>query len=233
VRSKYRSDASLIPNGVCDLAVSSSELLEKYALTPHRYIIQVSRLVPEKRQLDLIAAFKAAKLPGWKLVFVGGAHGSQHYANLVHQQSAGDESIVHTGFLPPSEVHELLAHAGIFVLPSSHEGLPISLLEAMKLGTPVLASDIPANREAGGVEANYFQVGDVTALASGILELATLTPEARALVGENLRKACARYDWDLIAGSTLKVLERAAGSRAIVPSKDRRIGARMGESFRR
>jgi glycosyltransferase involved in cell wall biosynthesis len=235
VRSKYHSDASLIPNGVGDLVASNGGLLEKYALTSQRYIIQVSRLVPEKRQLDLIAAFKAAKLPGWKLVFVGGAQGSQHYANLVHQQSAGDDSIVHTGFLPPTEVHELLAHAGIFVLPSSHEGLPISLLEAMKLGTPVLASDIPANRETGVDEASFFPVGDVEMLTSRIRALATLSPGARAAIGENLRKACARYDWDLIAGSTLKVLERAAGtqSRVIVPPPERRIGARMGESFRR
>ncbi len=56
-----------------------------------------------------------------------------------------DDSIVCTGFLTPPDVHQLLSHAGIFALPSSHEGLPIALLEAMKMGIPVLASNIAGN----------------------------------------------------------------------------------------
>lgn len=213
--NKYHREATLIPNGVGDLqpAVSTS-LLEKYGLARNRYIIQVSRLVPEKRQLDLIKAFTAARLPGWKLLLVGGAQGSQRYADLVREHCAGNEAIVNTGFLSPLEVQELLSHAGIFALPSSHEGLPISLLEAMKLGTPVLASDIPANREMGLDEACYFQVGDIETLSVRLRELAEATPEARAIVAQRLRAACVRFDWDIIAESTMQVMRRAAGSPA-------------------
>ena len=236
-RNSYRCDASLIPNGVGDITPAGNlGQLAEHGLTPHRYIIQVSRLVPEKRQLDLIAAFNAARLPGWKLLLVGGAHGSQHYADQVGARCANNDAIVRTGFLPPAKVHELLASAGIFVLPSSHEGLPISLLEAMKLGTPVLASAIPANLEMGLDEASYFRVGDVTTLAASLVELAALTAESRAMIGQRLRNACARYDWDLIAESTLKVLKRAAGeSRAAsrLPFPDRRVAPRMGASYRR
>jgi glycosyltransferase involved in cell wall biosynthesis len=209
VRSTYHRDAHLIPNGVGDMVVTGQGL-EKYGLTPYRYVIQVSRLVPEKRQLDLIAAFKAAKLPGWKLLLVGGAQGSQHYADLVRRACAGNNDIVCTGFLRPTEVHELLAQAGVFALPSSHEGLPISLLEAMKLGTPVLASDIPANLQTGLDPASYFRVGDVAMLATRLGEIAGAAPEERAALGEQLRHACIPYDWDLIAASTMKVIERAA-----------------------
>jgi glycosyltransferase involved in cell wall biosynthesis len=211
-RHKYGREATLIPNGVSEpKGLTTRVLLEKHSLTPQRYIIQVSRLVPEKRQLDLIKAFKAAGLPGWKLLLVGGAQGSQRYADLVRQQIAGDDSIVSTGFLPPPEVQELLMHAGIFALPSSHEGLPISLLEAMKMGTPVVASDIPANREMCLDEASYFRVGDTQALARRLHELAAITAEERALIGKRLIESCARYDWDVIAKSTLEVMERAAG----------------------
>jgi glycosyltransferase involved in cell wall biosynthesis len=216
-RDKYKCAASLIPNGVSEPAqLTSQGLLDKHALTAQRYIVQVSRIVPEKRQLDLIKAFKAAGLPGWKLVLVGGAQGSQRYADLVREQIAGDDSIVNTGFLPPPAVQELLTHAGIFVLPSSHEGLPIALLEAMKLGTPVLASDIPANRELRLDEASYFQVGDTQTLAHLLHELAAITAEERALIAKRLTESCGRYDWDAIAESTLKVLERAAGLAAPV-----------------
>jgi glycosyltransferase involved in cell wall biosynthesis len=211
-RDKYRCTASLIPNGVSEPAqLTAQGLLEKYALAPRRYVIQVSRLVPEKRQLDLIKAFKAAGLQGWKLVLVGGAQGAQRYADLVREQIADNDSIVSTGFLSPPEVQELLMHAGIFALPSSHEGLPIALLEAMKLGTPVLASDISANREMRLDEASYFPVGDTQTLAHRLHELAAITPEERALIAKRLAESCGRFDWDAIAESTLKVLKRAAG----------------------
>jgi glycosyltransferase involved in cell wall biosynthesis len=234
-RSKYHRDASLIPNGVGELLpLTAQEQVAKYGLTAHRYIIQVSRLVPEKRQLDLIAAFNAAQLPGWKLLLVGGAQGSQGYADQVRQQCAGNDAIVSTGFLPPPEVHGLLSSAGMFVLPSSHEGLPISLLEAMKLGTPVLASDIPANLEVGLDQSSYFGVGDVQTLASRLRELAAVTPEVRALMGQRLRNLCERYDWDTIAEATFKVLARASGRRNVaVPLRDRRVAPRLGESYRR
>jgi glycosyltransferase involved in cell wall biosynthesis len=212
---KYHCDATLIPNGVSDLQpVVTKSLLEKYGLTPNRYVIQVSRLVPEKRQLDLIKAFTAARLPGWKLLLVGGAQGSGRYADLVREQCASHEAIINTGFLRPPEVQELLSHAGIFALPSSHEGLPISLLEAMKLGTPVLASDIPANREMGLDETCYFPVGDTETLSERLRELAEATPEARAIIAKRLRAACVRFNWDTIAESTMQVMKRAAGSPA-------------------
>jgi glycosyltransferase involved in cell wall biosynthesis len=211
-RVKYGRTANLIPNGVSEPAqLTAQGLLEKHNLTPRQYVIQVSRIVPEKRQLDLIKAFKAAGLPGWKLVLVGGAQGAQRYADLVREQIADNGSIVDTGFLSPPEVQELLMHAGIFALPSSHEGLPIALLEAMKLGTPVLASDIPANREIRLDEASYFPVGDTAALAHRLHDLAAITAQERTLIAKRLAESCARYDWDAIAESTFKVLERVAG----------------------
>ena len=109
-------------------------------------------------------------------MLVGGAQGSQRYADLVREHCGGDSAIISTGFLTPPEVQELLSHAGIFALPSSHEGLPISLLEAMRLGTPILASDIPANRETGLDDGCYFPVGDTDTLAQRLRELAAATP---------------------------------------------------------
>jgi len=79
------------------------------------------------------------------------------------------------------------------------------------MGTPVVASDIPANREMCLDEASYFPVGDTQALARRLHELAAITSEERALIGKRLIESCTRYDWDIIAKSTLKVMERAAG----------------------
>mgnify|MGYP001163094267 CR=1 FL=1 len=51
------------------------------------------------------------------------------------------------GFIKGEKLAQLYTYARIFVLPSTHEGLPIALLEAMSYNCPVLASDIPANKE--------------------------------------------------------------------------------------
>ncbi len=48
-----------------------------------------------------------------------------------------------TGFISGDPLHTLFSQAGLFVLPSYHEGLPIALLEAMSWSLPVIVSDIP------------------------------------------------------------------------------------------
>jgi glycosyltransferase involved in cell wall biosynthesis len=219
VQAKYGREAKLIPNGVGDLRrVPERGLLDKYGLTPQRYVVQVSRLVPEKRQLDLIAAFNDAQLSGWKLLLIGGAQGSQRYADLLRKQYEGNDAIVCTGFLLPLEVQELLSHAGIFALPSSHEGLPIALLEAMKMGIPVVASNIAANLEVGLGEASYFPLGDIRALSLRLRELALTTPEEREVIARQLEIFCRRYDWDVIAKATMQILEAVGRKgRARVP----------------
>jgi glycosyltransferase involved in cell wall biosynthesis len=60
-------------------------------------------------------------------------------------------------------------------------------------------------------EASYFPVGDTQTLAHRLHELAAITAEERALIAKRLVESCVRYDWDAIAESTLKVLERVAG----------------------
>ncbi len=64
------------------------------------------------------------------------------------------------GFQTGETLRQLYAHAGLFVLPSSHEGLPIVLLEALSYGLQVLVSDIPSNLEVVGDPAHVFHVGD-------------------------------------------------------------------------
>jgi glycosyltransferase involved in cell wall biosynthesis len=68
------------------------------------------------------------------------------------------------------DIPDLLAAADVFVFPSLYEGLGGSLIEAMALGLPIVASDIPAIREVVEPEGNAVIVppGDAEALARGI-----------------------------------------------------------------
>lgn len=209
VLRKHHVQSQLIPNGVSlPELLPTHTALDAFGLSAGRYIVLVSRLVPEKRHLDLIQAFHAAKLAGWKLVIVGGADHPDDYSRSVNQQAS--EDVICTGFQSGQALGELLTHAGMFVLPSSHEGLPIALLEALSYGLPVIASDIPANLEVGLTADHYFPLGDTAALAERLrhfAELGALSPAAR----QQLREwVIARYNWERIAEQTLIVYMQIA-----------------------
>ena len=81
----------------------------------------------------------------YRLVIAGDADHEIPYTKQL-KKLAGMNNVVLPGFLKGEELHQLFTHARLFVLPSFHEGLPISLLEAMSYRLPVLVSDIPANK---------------------------------------------------------------------------------------
>ena len=210
VREKHGVESALIPNGVTlpELPASTGAL-ERFGLAPRRYVLLVSRLVPEKRHFDMLEAFAQAVLGGWKLAFVGASdHPDEYQKKLI--EAAGRAGAVMTGFQSGPALRELYAHAGLFVLPSSHEGLPIALLEALSYGLPVLASDIPANLEVGLPAAQYFPLGDAAALARGMRALAAEKLDAD-VVGARREWVASRYDWRRIAERTLGVYREVAG----------------------
>ena len=196
---RYGVLVSAMPNGVTPQPQpQSTGALDRFGLTRRRYLITVSRLVPEKRHLDLIEAFAQAELPGWKLVIVGGADHEDIYSRMVATAAAATPGVVATGFQTGLALRELMAHAGLFVLPSSHEGLPIALLEALADGLPAIASDIPANLEIGLPASCYFPVGEIPALTTALRRACAVeTSESeRAAIRARVEKD---YDWDRIA----------------------------------
>ena len=183
---------SLIYNGVpaadkCHFPEYFSEL----GITEGNYVLGMSRFVPEKNLHHLIEAFSRVKSEGLKLVIAGDSDFPDEYSEGLKRQ-AREAGVVLTGFVKGQKLHSLLTNARCFVLPSSHEGLPIALLEAMSYGLLVIVSDIPANLEVGLPDKCYFPVGDIDALAS---RLSVLCEDPLARIDYDM----AKYDWDHIA----------------------------------
>lgn len=198
-REKYgRTDhVHCIPNGVtapdlCDFP----EYFKELGIEKGRYVLAVSRFVPEKRLQDLVEACR--NLQGYKLVLAGDADFEDACSRKLKADAVSSGAVL-TGFVRGRKLHALLSHAACFVLPSSHEGLPIALLEAMSYGRKVVVSDIPAHREVGLPDNCYFPCGDVEALRARM--------EARLGVGEAPVYDLSRYDWDVIAQQTKQVYE--------------------------
>jgi len=211
VARKYACDSVLIPNGVKMPDVpDSAAALEHFRLVAGKYVLLVSRLVPEKRHTDLIEAFALARLHGWKLVLVGAADHPDAYARLVLAAAASNDDVVCTGFQSGLALRELYAHAGMFALPSSHEGLPIALLEALSYGLPSIASDIPANREVINPRVQLFQMGNIEALAEQLRRQSLSKPDRAGAITAK-RILADTYRWNTIARDTRRVYESALG----------------------
>lgn len=203
IKDEYGKESALIPNGVeIPPIVDSTDVIKKFGLEAGRYVLLVSRVVPEKKHFDLIEAFKMANLDGWKLAIVGASDHPDDYTKRVFYTAKQTPCVVCTGFQSGAALAELYSHAGVFALPSSHEGLPIALLEALAYGLPVVASDISANLEVGLPKEHYFALGNVPEMAGRLRQLVgrEMTMEER----EARRKWVAeRYDWQYIAERTL------------------------------
>lgn len=114
---------------------------------------------------------------------------------------ARDNGGVLTGFVRGRKLHSLLTNAKCYCLPFSHEGLPIALLEAMSYRLPVVVSDIPANKEIGLPDPDYFHCGNVEELASKLQQVID-----RPL--EHVEYDMSKYDWEKIAEQTVEVYKR-------------------------
>jgi glycosyltransferase involved in cell wall biosynthesis len=90
------------------------------------------------------------------------------------------------GRLPDGAVQRLMAGARALLLPSFAEGYGMPVSEAIATGVPVLCSDLPALREAGGPVADYLDPLDGPAWMAAIADLAS--PHSRIAAGQAQRR---------------------------------------------
>jgi glycosyltransferase involved in cell wall biosynthesis len=106
------------------------------------------------------------------------------------------------------DVADLMAAADLFVLPSRFEGLPMSVIEAMLTGLPVIAANVrgPAEQVVPEVTGLLVPPGDAPALAAALQRLAA-DPALRARMGAAGRlRAVERYDEAKVLARTLDLL---------------------------
>jgi len=213
VKRKFNRNTIVIPNGVkTPFLADTDDILRRFDLHKKKYILAVGRFVPEKGFHDLIEAFNSTRidtfnhlgLDRWKLVIVGDADHEDKYSSDLKTTASKNSNIILTGFLTGQPLHELYSHAGLFVLPSYYEGLPIVLLEAMGYGLSCIASDIPANRNVELNEDRFFKAGDVNALTLKIKEFIN-KPWGEDEREKQIKIISEKYDWEKIADETLKI----------------------------
>ena len=125
-------------------------------------VLFVGRVEQGKGIFDLLDAVRAlrASIPGVRLVCAG-AGDLESVARYARRLGIG-QAISLTGWIGPAEKQSWMRRAAVFVLPSYAEGLPVSLLEAMAAGVPVVASRVGGIPDVvtDGVHGFLFTPGD-------------------------------------------------------------------------
>ena len=169
-------------------------------------VIAVSRLVRHKGLVELAHAMRAVDAQLW---VVGKRLSSDRGPDIAAAlQSAGlGERLRLLGYR--EDVPDVLAAADIFALPSHFEGLPMSVIEAMLTGLPVVATNIRGPREqvVDGVTGFLVPPRTVEPLAETLARLAA-DPALRSVMGAAGRKrALACYNEQTVIARTLDLLE--------------------------
>ncbi|HEX6351458.1 glycosyltransferase [Actinophytocola sp.] len=130
----------VVPNGV-DVARFARRRVD----ADHPVLVHIGRAAPEKNRAFLLAVHVEARnaAPDTEL-FIAGPGG---IADLP-ASACVDPSVRLLGDV--DHIPDILARAGVLLLPSHREGLPGVVLEALAAGVPVLASDLPGIRELAG-----------------------------------------------------------------------------------
>ncbi len=145
----------------------NSKLINHTAHKPLK-LVMVARFSPQKNQKLLIEALKKINPNSYQLTFVGDGETLIDCKRLVEQLSLSN-SINFVGF--KKDVGPYLVNNDVYILTTHYEGLPISIIEAMSYGLPIIASDVGGNSELVTNNVNGYLVNNVNELVNSILRL--------------------------------------------------------------
>ena len=162
-----------------------TELLEQN--NAHKnYFIYTGRVSSEKGLLTLIKAWQ--KFPNKILKIVGGGDYLNVLKEFVKEKKLGN--VEFTGFVNHDELIKIVADAKFLVMPSEwYENNPLSVLESMALGTPVIGASIGGIPELVTGERGFlFQPGNVNDLAEVIEKAYAVSDNKYKAYSDNCRK---------------------------------------------
>jgi glycosyltransferase involved in cell wall biosynthesis len=197
----------VVPNGV-DPPTASAQRPE--GVPEHApLLIEVARLAPVKGQRELIEALARLQRSDAVAMLVGqDFEAGGAYRRELESRAAAlgvAERVVFAGYR--DDVPALLAASDVFVLPSRIEGLPLTVLEAMAAGKPVVATRVGGTPEAvvDGETGLLVPPGDIDALAHALDALLGDPVGARVLGEAGRRRAERTFSAAVMSGRVLSL----------------------------
>ncbi len=160
------------PLPVAPAFLARQNIMPRLAQVP--YFVVLGSVEPRKNHLLLLNVWRElAQGPAApKLVIAGSRwNGHEPVTAMLKTDPCLNRSVIEISDLPTPSLSRVLANAKGVLMPSLAEGFGLPIIEAMALGVPVIASDIPAHREAGGTYATYISPHDVSGWLTAVKAL--------------------------------------------------------------
>lgn len=171
-------------------------------------IVSVGRLVPWKGMGGVIEAIEKVRETIPVSLAIVGSGPEEEMLRTKAKAKLGNACVL-TGVLSHEETLAAIAHADIFVLNSSYEGLSHLLIEALSLGKPIVTTSVGGNPEliTHGENGLLVRSGDCKALAEAIQALLIDTP-LRTRMAESARTSAERFSVSALIESTSALLKK-------------------------
>ena len=207
-KDTYNRETVFIPNGITKPENKECNIITKnWDIKKDEYILYLGRIVPEKGIMDLVDAFKLVKTDK-KLVIAGGSSDTDEFMKELKERASSDKRIIFTGFVQGETLEELYSNAYIYTLPSTLEGMPISLLEAMSYKNCCLTSDIKECTEVIKDTGVSFRTSNVKDLKE---KLQMLCEDSKTVVEYRTKafnRAINDFNWDTVVDQTLELYKK-------------------------
>ncbi|MEA3503465.1 MAG: glycosyltransferase family 4 protein [Actinomycetota bacterium] len=171
--------------------------------------IFVGRLLPNKGPQYLLKALQGLPTDLDYLIRIAGDGPMQdELERTVADRGLGDR-VEFLGLR--SDIPDLMRDADFFVRPSTLEGMPLTVLEAMASGIPVIATNVAGTGEAvvDGETGILIEPGDIKALSGALENMIRNEPTRLEMGAAGRRRAEESFSWDRVAERSLEVLETA------------------------
>lgn len=204
---------TVIYNGISlPLAGNGQNIRRHFGIKPEVIVVgSVARLIPSKGIHHLLDAIPLIKDYCENVRFMIVGDGPYEGVLKVKVKDLGVEGdVIFTGYVTP--VWDYLDAMDIFVLPSLSEGLGVSILEAMAMGKPVIASNVGGIPEiiTHGENGYLVSPGDAADLASAIICLIKNVYLRKSLGHKGRERVMAHFLAERMVEVTAQLLERCA-----------------------
>ena len=187
--------------------IKDETALERFKLTHEGYYLYLGRLVQDKNPDYLIKAFLASGIKDRKLVIAGSNDAMPDYVSYLKNIAKNNEQIIFTGAVYGDDKETLMKQCAAFCIPSTIEGLAITLLEAMSYGRICIASDIPANKEGLADNAIWVKAEDVQTLKDGLLHVNNHFEELKGSGLQNFERVRDGFTWPKVAQQYMDMVD--------------------------
>ena len=190
--------------------LAQQKILKTYHLQSGNYFLYLGTLKPNKNIPFLIRSFfrylqSDKSQPSVKLVIAGkkGWLFDEIFATV--QQQGIEDRVIFTDFVTEDQKWTLYQHAITSVLPSTYEGFGIPAIESMKVGTPVIVSNIPPFREVVKTNGLFINPANESDLCQKMIKI---TDKKTRQHYSKLGKIQAdKFSWTNTASSVIKVFQ--------------------------